>query len=65
MSENTLANSSSTFDCLPVRNPVKTRGLENMFTNQTFFEVNSNLLFFFTFFSIHLPTLSTGHEMIC
>lgn len=65
MTDNTLAIFSSTFDYLPVRNPNETRGLENMFTNQTFFKVNSKLLFFFTFFSIHLPPLSTGHKMIC
>jgi hypothetical protein len=65
MSKNTLAIFSSTFNCSPVRNPVETRGLEKMFTNQTFFKVNSKLLFFFTFFSIHLPPLSTGHKMIC
>lgn len=57
MTDSTLDYFGSTFHFPPVRKAVPTRAMEILFTNQTFSKVNSKQLFFFTFLSIHLPTV--------
>gem|GEM_PF-6985773 len=57
MTNSRLEYLGSTFHFPTVRNPVPTRAMEILFTNQTFSKVNSKQLFFFTFLSIHLPTV--------